>query len=60
MVDTLTQALLTAPMFGARWRWNALRALAILRFMGGRKVPPNFLRMRADDLLAACFPDAAA
>ena len=59
-VDTLTQALLTAPMFAARWRWNALRALAILRFSGGRKVPPNFLRMRADDLLAACFPDAAA
>jgi ATP-dependent Lhr-like helicase len=59
-VDTLTQALLTAPMFGARWRWNALRSLAILRFSGGRKVPPNFLRMRADDLLAACFPDAAA
>ena len=58
--DTLTQALLTAPMFAARWRWNALRSLAILRFMGGRKVPPNFLRMRADDLLAACFPDAAA
>jgi ATP-dependent Lhr-like helicase len=58
--ETLTQALLTAPMFGARWRWNALRSLAILRFSGGRKVPPNFLRMRADDLLAACFPDAAA
>ena len=56
----MTQALLTAPMFGARWRWNATRALAILRFSGGRKVPPNFLRMRADDLLAACFPDAAA
>ena len=60
VVDTLTQALLAAPMFGARWRWNALRSLAILRFMGGRKVPPNFLRMRAEDLLAACFPDAAA
>jgi ATP-dependent Lhr-like helicase len=57
---TLTQALLTAPMFGARWRWNATRALAILRMRGGRKVPPNFQRMRADDLLAACFPDAAA
>ncbi len=57
---TLTQALLPAPMFGARWRWNAMRALAILRFMGGRKVPPQLLRMRADDLLAACFPDAAA
>ena len=27
----LTQALLPAPMFEARWRWNATRALAILR-----------------------------
>jgi ATP-dependent helicase Lhr and Lhr-like helicase len=58
--STLTQAVLTAPMFGARWRWNATRALAILRFLGGRKVPPQLQRMRADDLLAACFPDAAA
>ena len=58
--QTLTQALLTAPMFGARWRWNATRALAILRMRAGRKVPPQFQRMRADDLLAACFPDAAA
>ena len=57
---TLTQALLTAPMFAARWRWNATRALAILRMRAGRKVPPQLQRMRADDLLAACFPDAAA
>jgi ATP-dependent Lhr-like helicase len=57
---TLTQALLPAPMFAARWRWNAARALAILRFSGGRKVPPQLLRMRADDLLAAVFPDQAA
>jgi ATP-dependent Lhr-like helicase len=57
---TLTQALLPAPMFGARWRWNATRALAILRMRGGRKVPPQLLRMRADDLLASCFPDQAA
>ncbi|HEX8806523.1 MAG TPA: DEAD/DEAH box helicase [Candidatus Aquilonibacter sp.] len=56
----LTQALLPAPMFGARWRWNAMRALAILRMQGGRKVPPPLLRMRADDLLAAVFPDQAA
>ena len=47
-------------MFAARWRWNAARALAILRFRGGRKVPPQLLRMRADDLLAAVFPDQAA
>jgi ATP-dependent Lhr-like helicase len=57
---TLTQAVLGAPMFGARWRWNATRALAILRANAGRKVPPQLQRMRADDLLAACFPDAAA
>lgn len=57
---TLTQALLPAPMFAARWRWNAARALAILRFSGGRKVPPQILRMRADDLLASVFPDQAA
>ena len=57
---TLTQALLTAPMFAARWRWNATRALAILRMRGGKKVPPQLQRMRADDLLASCFPDAAA
>ncbi len=56
----LTQALLAAPMFGARWRWNATRALAILRMRGGRKVAPQLQRMRADDLLASCFPDQAA
>jgi ATP-dependent Lhr-like helicase len=57
---TLTQALLAAPMFGARWRWNAMRALAILRMRGGKKLPPQLARMRADDLLASCFPDQAA
>ena len=56
----LTQAMLPAPMFGARWRWNASRALAVLRFAGGRKVPPPILRMRSDDLLAAVFPDQVA
>ncbi|HEX8984258.1 MAG TPA: DEAD/DEAH box helicase [Bryobacteraceae bacterium] len=56
----LTQALLAAPMFTARWRWNASRALAILRFAGGRKVPPQIQRMRSDDLLAGAFPDQAA
>ncbi len=56
----LTQALLDSPMFTARWRWNASRALAVLRFAGGRKVPPPIQRMRSDDLLAAVFPDQAA
>ncbi len=56
----LTQALLASPMFTARWRWNASRALAIPRFLGGRKVPPPIQRMRAEDLLAAVFPDQVA
>ncbi len=56
----LTQALLDAPMFTSRWRWNAARALAILRFRNGAKVPPPIQRMRSDDLLAAVFPDQAA
>jgi ATP-dependent helicase Lhr and Lhr-like helicase len=56
----LEQAVLTSPLFTTRWRWDASRALALLRFQGGRKVPPQIQRMRADDLLAAVFPDAAA
>ena len=60
LADVLTQAMLPAPMFGARWRWNATRALAVLRFAGGRKVPPPILRMRTEDLLAAVFPDQVA
>ena len=58
--DVLTHALITAPMFTARWRWNANRALAIPRFQGGKKVPPPIQRMKADDLMAAVFPDLAA
>ena len=54
--DVLTQAVLQAPIFGTRWRWNATRALAILRYTGGKKVPPPLQRMRSDDLLAAVFP----
>jgi len=60
VADVLTQALLAAPMFNARWRWNASRALAILRFRGGARVPAPIQRMRSDDLLAATFPDQAA
>jgi ATP-dependent Lhr-like helicase len=56
----LTQAMLDSPMFGARWKWNAARALAVPRFAGGRKVPPPIQRIRADDLLASVFPDQVA
>ncbi|MBC5806037.1 MAG: DEAD/DEAH box helicase [Candidatus Eremiobacter antarcticus] len=58
--DVLTQAMLVSPMFTARWRWDAQRFLALLRFRGGKKVPANIQRMKADDLLAAVFPDQAA
>ena len=54
--ETLTQALLAAPMFQVRWRWNATRSLAVLRSRGGKKVPPPLQRFRADDLLTAVFP----
>lgn len=53
----LTQAALASPMFDNRWRWNATRALAIKRHNGGRKIPVALQRMRAEDLLAAVFPE---
>jgi ATP-dependent Lhr-like helicase len=56
----LEQAALDSPIFATRWRWDANRALALLRFQGGKKVPPQIQRMRSDDLLASVFPDAAA
>ncbi|MFC4274464.1 DEAD/DEAH box helicase [Achromobacter aloeverae] len=58
--DVLVQALLDAPLFNARWRWNATTSLAIPRYSGGRKLAPQLLRMRSEDLLAAVFPDQAA
>ena len=54
--EVLLQAVLQAPLFGTRWRWNATRSLAMLRNSGGRKVPAPLQRMRSDDLLAAVFP----
>ena len=60
LTDVLEQAVLASPIFTARWRWDAQRALILQRFQGGKKVPPQIQRMRADDLLASIFPDAAA
>ena len=53
----LEQAVLAAPMFQVRWRWNVTRSLAVLRRQSGKKVPPHLLRFRSDDLLAAAFPE---
>ncbi len=56
----LKQALLAAPMFQIRWRWNATRALALPRMQNGNKVPPPLQRFRSDDLLTAVFPESTA
>jgi ATP-dependent helicase Lhr and Lhr-like helicase len=58
--EILEQASLASPIFGTRFRWDASRSLALLRFQSGKKVPPQIQRMRADDLLASVFPDVAA
>ncbi|TMJ58223.1 MAG: DEAD/DEAH box helicase [Alphaproteobacteria bacterium] len=58
--QVLIQALLDAPMFVTRWRWVAGVSLALPRFRGGKKVPPQLARMDAEDLIAAIFPDQLA
>jgi ATP-dependent Lhr-like helicase len=58
--EVLVQALLDAPMFPLRWRWNATTSLALPRFVGGKKVPPQLQRMKSEDLLATVFPDQVA
>ncbi len=58
--DLLIQAMLAAPVFGIRWRWNANRSLLVLRQQGGKRVPPHLQRMKAEDLLSAVFPQSTA
>ncbi len=58
--ELLCQALLDAPMWNIRWRWNVTRALAVLRRRGGKKIPAQLQRMDAEDLLTAVFPDQVA
>lgn len=56
----LIQAVLDAPLFGVRWRWNAGVALALPRYAGGRKVAPQIQRIKSEDLIASVFPDQIA
>jgi len=56
----LIQALLVAPMFQLRWRYNATRALAIVRRMANKPVPAAIQRIQAEDLMAILFPDQIA
>ena len=58
--EILVQAACASPIFATRWRWDANRSLALLRFQGGKKVPPQIQRIRSDDLMASVFPDVAA
>jgi ATP-dependent Lhr-like helicase len=58
--QVLIQALCAAPMFQVRWRWDAGISLALPRFRGGKKIPPQIARMNAEDLLASVFPDQVA
>ena len=37
MAPILEQAALVSPIFQTRWRWDATRALALLRFQGGQE-----------------------
>ena len=56
LIKDLTHAVLPHPLFLNRFRWNASRALAVLRFRGGKKVPIHIQRMISDDVLASIFP----
>jgi ATP-dependent Lhr-like helicase len=58
--DVLVQALLDAPMFPTRWRWNASIALAIQRMRGGKRTPAAIQRIASEDLISVVFPDQLA
>jgi len=58
--QVLIQALLDAPMFATRWRWNANISLAVPRNRNGKRVPAQFQRSDAEDLIALVFPDQLA
>ena len=58
--DVLEQAVLDSPIFGTRFRWDATRSLALQRTRHGKRLPIHIQRLKADDLFASVFPDAAA
>jgi ATP-dependent Lhr-like helicase len=58
--EVLQQAALLSPLLETRWRWDANRSLALLRYWSGKKIPLQVQRTRSADLLASVFPDAAA
>jgi ATP-dependent Lhr-like helicase len=58
--EVLQQAALLSPLLETRWRWDANRSLALLRYWNGKKIPLQVQRTRSADLLASVFPDVAA
>ncbi len=58
--DVLVQAVLDAPLFTTRWRWNASISLAIRRHTGGKRTPAPLQRMAAEDLISVVFPQQLA
>jgi ATP-dependent helicase Lhr and Lhr-like helicase len=58
--DVLVQALLDAPVFTTRWRWDAAIALALVRNRNGKRMPAPFQRADSEDLLTVVFPDQVA
>jgi ATP-dependent Lhr-like helicase len=58
--EVLQQAALLSPLLETRWRWDANRSLALLRYWNGKKIPLQVQRTRSADLLASVFPQAAA
>lgn len=60
VAHVLEQAVLAAPVFPGRWRWNATISLAVRRFRNGRRAPAVFQRNDAEDLMATVFPDQLA
>jgi len=60
VAEVLVQAVLDAPLFTTRWRWNASISLAVKRARGGKRTPAPLQRMAAEDLIAVVFPDQIA
>ena len=53
--EVLIQAMLDAPMFEVRWRWNATRSLAIQRNRAGKRILHNFNVWMPRISLLMCF-----
>ncbi len=58
--EVLIQALLDAPLFETRWRWNSNISLAVPRNRNGKRIPAQWQRSGAQDLVAVIFPDQLA